>query len=178
MRKLALPLFLVLAAACARSSGVAAGEPASDRYLHLQLRVSETGDWKVVSAAEVPGKAVISDSYLGDYVYEVRAGDRVIAVESMPDPFETRGFGGPPGSPPGHPGERAATTTIVVKVPGMGLTGALGALSIRLLKIDTAGSSLSTIDAATLERLRREGRAKVLVTARGEDLAAQIRQKG
>lgn len=172
-------IVFVLAAACARTSGVAAGEPESDeKYIHLQLRVAEKGDWEVTGASEIPGKAVVSDAPIGDYVYEVRARDKTIAVESMPDPFETRGYGGPPGSPPGHQTERPPTATIVVKIPRFTLGGPLEILSIRLYKIDTGGSALAKIDATTLDLLKRNGRAQTLVEARGERLAAEIRLQG
>lgn len=155
-----------------------AGAPAST-HLHLVLRISEDGTAaQVVNAAEIPGDAVLSDSYDGPYLWQVSRDGKAIAAGSVPDPFASRGFA-PPGSPAESQG-RSKSATISAKVPGASLSDPLESLSVRIYRLRPAadGSGVAKVDAETLERLRREGRLESVAELSGKVLAAQIRKVG
>src|SRR5437016_2601108 len=61
-------------------------------HLELVLKVTSEGGAEVVSAKELPGPAVSSQSGPGQWVYAVFSGDKAIKAQGIPDPFEMRSF--------------------------------------------------------------------------------------
>jgi hypothetical protein len=153
--------------------------PSVEAHLHLVLRIGESGGAEVLSATEVPGKAVVSDVAIGNFVYEVKSDRGTLAVESMQDPFELRSFPGAPGTPrQGHHIERTTTATIVVKVPDVNLASAtLDRIQVRVFSI-RPGAPIEQINPDVLQRLEREGRLDLRTNFAGAQLAAQVREKG
>jgi hypothetical protein len=156
----------------------AAPRPVAPSHLHLVLRVPEDGAAEVLSAAAVPGAAVLSDAYNGELLWLVSRDGRGLAAGSVPDPFESRAFGVPGSTPEGH--GRLGAGTIVVLVPGFDLDGPLDALAIDLYRLKPApdGSAVSRVDPETVERLLQEGRLERVSSLSGRDLAVQIRRVG
>lgn len=173
------PTFQATQALRASGGGGQKGRPAAaaavGSHLQLVLQVSEGGEAEVVSAAEVPGPAPLNDEPLGDYVYEVTEGDATLAVQALPDPFETRSFS-PPGTNKGHHIGRVKSVTIVVQVPLPQADARLDRIGLNLIKLEP-GSRVETIDRATLARLRQENRVRVLATVPTAKLVPQIRLK-
>jgi len=93
-----------------------------DTHLHLVLRVSRNGTARVVSAAEVKEKAVLSTFQTGEFIYEVVSGNKTIAIESFADPFQEHGV---PGKGKGQETPYVMTRSegdVIVRVPGLQLT--------------------------------------------------------
>lgn len=153
--------------------------PASgESYLAVVMRIRANGTSEVVSATEIPGPAPLSDEPKGDYLYEVRLGDRTLAVEALPDPFEAHSFGGPPGTPQAlHHFERLDEATVVVKVPKARLESPLVNLSIELFKLES-GAPLEKVNPEVLRELKQDRRLRSLAVAPAQKLAPQIRAKG
>jgi hypothetical protein len=174
----ALALAALPAMACLRVQAVPDASQPAATHLHLVLRVSEKGSAEVVSAAEVPGAAVLPDAVTGDYLWLASRDGRTLAAGSVPDPFASRGYA-PPGSPSEEHG-RMEAASIVVRVPGVGLDTPLDSLALELYRLSPApdGSAMPRIDAGTVERLRKEGRLEQIARVSGAELASQIRRVG
>lgn len=152
--------------------------PSAESHLHLVLRISDTGSVEVLSAVEVPGKAVVSDEPTGDFVYEVRVGQQTVAVQALPDPFEMRSFAGPEGTPQqGHNIERAKNATIAVKVPRMSATSAgLDTIAVRLYKVKPS-APIDKINTSVLQTLRKDNKLEMRFDVTSSQLGPQIRKK-
>jgi hypothetical protein len=152
--------------------------PSAASHLHLVLEISDTGSVEVLSAVEVSGDAILSDEPAGDFVYEVRVGERTVAVQALPDPFEMRSFPGPEGTPQqGHNLERAKKATIVVKVPRMTATSALlNTVAVRLYKIKPS-AQIDKINTSVLQKLRQDKKLEMRFNITSSQLGPQIREK-
>jgi hypothetical protein len=149
-------------------------EAVSGSHLQVVLRVTESGEAEVVSAAEVPGPAALTDEPLGMYAYEVTEGENTLAVQALPDPFELRSFS-PPGKQMGHHLERAKVATVAVQVPLPRADARLDRIGLNLIKLEPA-RTLEKVDAAEVGRLRQEKRVRVLVSVPAAKLAPQVRR--
>lgn len=156
-------------------SGRKALELPPGSHLQLVLRVTEGGEAEVVSAAEVPGPAPLTTEPLGDYAYEVTEGERTVAVQALPDPFELRAFS-PPGKELGHHISRAKTATVAVDVPLPKDDAAIGRLGVNLIKLEP-GRTIQKVDAAELVRLKQEKRVRVISTLPAARMAPQLRDR-
>lgn len=152
---------------------------AKEHYLHLVFRVAEGGKADIVSASEHPGRVVLSEYMSSSYVYEVRRGARMLATESVPDPFERRSFPGPPESKvKGHHVTRTTSGEIVVRVPAVGLADrSLDGLTVRLLRVRPKEPMLK-LDPTAMAALVKHGLVEVIAQASGLSLSEQIRKVG
>jgi hypothetical protein len=155
--------------------GRRAGRNEAGSHLQLVLRVTESGESEVVSAAEIPGPAPLNAEPLGVYAYEITEGDRTVAVQALPDPFELRAFS-PPDTAKGHHIERAKVATITVDVPLSRADAAMDRVGVNLIKLEP-GREVQKVDITELVRLKQENRVRVLSTLPASKLAPQMRQK-
>lgn len=86
-----------------------------DRHLRLTLEIDRAANVRVSQTRVVKQPLVATRRVVGPFVYEVIGGDEQLRVETMPDPFEERGFGGPEQG--GHSLRRAQSALVVVRVP-------------------------------------------------------------
>jgi hypothetical protein len=90
-----------------------------DGYVHLRVRVSESGRLAVVGAQAVEGP-LVSSKLQGALAYEVALGGTPIASGSIPDAGEKRSFPAPDAEIPelrGHHVTRVPTYDVSVRVP-------------------------------------------------------------
>jgi hypothetical protein len=147
-------------------------------HLELVLKISSTGAAEVTSAKESPGPAATSETAPGQWLYAVFSGNRTIAVQGIPDPFEMRSFAPPPGSPlegQGHHIERAKTALISVAVPNLTLKSPeVSRLSIQLYQVKE-GAPLLHVDPSVFQKLQQEKRLEMKIRVPAATLSRQIR---
>ncbi len=167
--------------ATAKAAGM---EPES--YLHLVLRVNRAGEAKLVSAAEVPGVAVISNAKVGNYAYEVtQKGNESVIIHSLPDPFEGRAFPSPPtaqdpnGKPEGHHELERPTTDVVVRIPRSSLDSAIDKeYAIKFYAINPGKQHYHKMDQDTMRALRGAERLQMTTDVPANQLGPQLRAIG
>lgn len=146
-------------------------------HLQLVLRISDSGKAEVVSAKELPGPAVTSQTGPGQWVTAVFSGNKVIAAQGIPDPFEMRSFAPPPGSPlegQGHHIEHAKTALVPVAVPNLTLKSPeMATLSLHLYRVKE-GPPLLQVDPNIFRKLQQENRLEMRVTMPPATLQRQI----
>jgi hypothetical protein len=149
-------------------------------HLQLVLKISSAGTAEVVSAKEVAGPAVTSQTGPGRWVYAVFSGEKAIAAQGIPNPFEMRSFAPPPGSPlegQGHHIEQAQTALVPVAVPNISLKSpALAQLSVRLYQLKE-GAPLLHVDPSILQKLEQDQRLEMKVRIPAATLNRQIRMR-
>ncbi len=151
-----------------------------ETFLHLVVQLTEGQGGELVTASELPGKAVLGDGVSGTYVYEVSSGSKTLAVETLVDPFESRSF---PRSGEehahhreGHSFERNKTATLAVRVPGMTLQRAAEqdvAFTLYELKTEVAA-----MNPEVLRQLKQQGKVERKLEIPGRKLGAEIAAKG
>lgn len=153
-------------------------KPRAERsHLVVVLRIDRKGNSRVESATELPGDAALSTEPRGDFLYEVRDGERTLAVEGLTDPFEAHSFGGPDDARSGHFHLQQDEATVVVKVPGRGLGSALERLDVQLYQL-TEGAPTPRLDAEAVAELREARRLKPLLPTGPKRLGEGIRAVG
>ena len=147
-------------------------------HLHLVLRVSAAGKAEVVTATEVPGPASLSDDVIGDTFSVVAIGNQTIAVQSIPDPFETRSFAPRDSPQQGHYIGRTQEALVVVKVPDTSLARTnLQSLTIRLYKLNP-GTTIQKINPLVFNQLNQQKKLVMRIDIPAAVLAPQIRVVG
>lgn len=146
-------------------------------HLVVVLRIDRRGNSRVESATELPGDVALSSEPRGDFLYEVRDGERTLAVEGLTDPFEAHSFGGPDDARSGHFHLAQDEATVVVKVPGRGLGSALDGLDVQLYQL-TEGAPTPRLDVETVKELRDARRLKPLLSSSHQRLGEGIRAVG
>jgi hypothetical protein len=148
-------------------------------HLQVVLHLTQEGTAEVLSATELPGEAVLSDVPAGDFIYEVTSNQQTLAVETMADPFELRGFPDPDGtSSQGHQRARAKTARLIVKIPQATLAStALDRLAVRLYKIKP-GVQMEQIHAAALQKMKESEQLEMQLDLPDHQLGPELRQKG
>jgi len=157
----------MVAPATAQADSKPAGD--ADAFLNLIIRLRDKGQADVVKAKEVPGKVILRQDRVSDYLYEVTREGKTSAVGFLPeDPFVTRGFAGPE-----HQREestKAAQATIVINVPQTRMAVAeSGKLGIRIYKINS-GVVVERITPAELEKLLSENEVALKAEITGAEL--------
>jgi hypothetical protein len=147
-------------------------------HLHLVLRISADGKAEVVTATEVPGPASLSDDVMGDTFYALSLGSRILAVQSIPDPFETRSFAPKDSPQQGHYFGRAKEALVVVKVPNTSLAAtSLQSLTLRLYKL-SPGMTIQKINPAVFNQLNQQKKLEMRIEVPARTLAPQIKAVG
>ena len=154
--------------------------PPAGTHLQLLVRLTAGGGAEVVSAKEVPGPAPNTNGFAGQWLYAVFSGDKAVATQGIPDPFEMRSFAPPEGSPlegQGHHIEQANTALIQVAVPAMRLTSPeIAKLSLQFYKIK-AGPPIFHVDPELFQKLKQEERLELQNRVPAASLSRQIRLK-
>jgi hypothetical protein len=140
----------------------------------LTLRWQREGRLAVVDAVELPGFLKLEKNFDGRrYVYEVRSGNDVLAVQGLDVDFEQRTAG----SGPGDEAHMASDTeTFFVDIPGLGLEQLTNA-SVRILEVKAKHAETS----ATMEavgRLEQQGRLMGVADVRASEVGSFIRAEG
>lgn len=160
MKMKSMLVFLLLAAAgCQKEaaapeatseSAAVADEVVSTRIV---LRLTRSGAAEVLDVIEQPGVSPLSRVFSGNYVYEVRDGSRILAVESFNDPFEERSASEDEELAE-HIHRTVDEATISVRVPGVAARGRQ--LAVRIHKL-TRSPGVEIIDSASVESMVRSG---------------------
>ncbi|PTL82273.1 hypothetical protein [Vitiosangium sp. GDMCC 1.1324] len=141
----------------------------------LTLRWERNGYLQVVDAVELPGFLKLEKN-LGDrqYVYEVRSGNDVLAVQGLDVDFEQRSAGGHPGEPDEH--GVTDVETFFVDIPGLGLDELRNA-SVRILEVQPKhGESAATREA--VGRLQQQGRLVSVAEVNASQVGSVIQSQG
>lgn len=142
--------------------------------LLIQVPGKAGGAIQVLSATDSKGEAIVRTRRLGDFVYEVRDGDRTLTLGVVPgNPFETRAYSG------GLPEHRAKpdepTATILIMVPnetrGQILAGGR-AVEVAIYQLDA--NAPPVLNPETFNALRKAGRARVHAQLSAAALRSQI----
>jgi hypothetical protein len=141
--------------------------------------VTAEGKAEVVRATEVPGELILDDQPSGNFIYEAARGEKTVAVQAIPDPFERRSFTdlAGPHKGEGHHIERAKSADVIIKVPNTNLTNA-GNLSLRLFKIKPGGRPIERIDVATVDAVKQAKGLETHFELVPETVASQIKKVG
>lgn len=139
----------------------------------LTLQWQVNGHLEVVDAVELPGFLKL-EKYLGErqYVYEVRSGNEVLAVQPFDLEFEQHNAGGNPDQEEA----RGATDveTFHVDIPGLGLDQ-LRDVSVRVLEVKAKhGEGAASREA--VRRLEQQGRVMGVAEVRGAQVGSVIAQ--
>jgi hypothetical protein len=161
-------------------------EPSVNAYVQLILRVDKSGKANVVSAVEVPGKAIVSQAKSGNWIYEVtNKENKTVLVHSLPDPFESRSFSSPPnagnreGFPEGHHTSDRKEANVVVRLPNTTIDKAIADdYAIKCYAIKPGLQTVHRIDVRSMAVLKDEHRVEVRNEITSNKLAAQLRQLG
>jgi hypothetical protein len=149
-------------------------------HLELVLKVTSDGTAEVVSAKEVPGEVVPVQNGPGEWVYAVMSGERTIAAQAIPDPFERRSFAPPPGSPlegQGHHFERASTALVPVVVPNLTLRSPqISTLSLQLYRVKE-GPPVLHVDPSVFQEFQKQQRLEMKIRIPAGTLNRQIRMR-
>lgn len=139
----------------------------------LTLQWQRNGYLEVVDAVELPGFLKLEKN-LGErqYVYEVRSGNDVLAVQGFDADFEQRNAGGHPGEEDGR--GPADIETLHVDIPGLGLDQ-LRDVSVRILEVRAKHGEMAASMAA-VGRLERQGRVVGVAEAKGAQVGSVIAQ--
>jgi hypothetical protein len=140
----------------------------------LTLRWQRNGRLEVVDAVELPGFLKLEKNLGGrQYVYEVRSGNDVLAVQGLDVDFEQRTAGSRADE------EMHAATdseTFFVDIPGFGLDQLTNA-SVRVLEVRAKhGETAATLEA--VDRLERQGRLVGVAEVRAAQVGSFIRAEG
>lgn len=152
-------------------------------HMELMLKVFSDGKAEIVSAKEVAGPVVVTQSVPGQWVYAVFSEDKTLAVHAIADPFERRSFAPPPGSPlegKGHHVEHVQTALIPVAVPDLTFRSASTAkLSLKLYRVKE-GPPLLRLDSSILKKLQDDKRleTKVLMSTDAVTQGIMLRAPG
>ncbi len=137
--------------------------PEERSHLRLSVRLTEAGGAELVDVAVLEGTVVGSHEPAGDYLYEVMGPQGRLALESLSDPFELRGYPAPVGSnaPPAHAISRMPDAVVVAKVPAELAPGQkLSELSFNFYRVK-AGYALPSLDEATVDAFIKEGKVEL-----------------
>ena len=149
-------------------------------HLELVLKVTPTGTAEVVSAKEVAGPDLSTQSVPGQWVYAVFSGDKAIKTQAIADPFERRSFAPPPGSPlegQGHHIEQSPTTLVPISVPNLTLKSPeISRLSLHLYQLKE-GPPLLEVNPSIFEKLRQEQRLEMKIRIPAATLSRQINMR-
>lgn len=127
----------------AGTSSKAAAVGVGDSYLRLRVRV-ENGEMSVIEAREVGGPLVMRNTLPSGFAYEVTQGAKRVAVGSVPDAGEWRGFASPSGPPElqVHHVTTQADAEFNVRVPSAEVTlSSLPQTEITLYEVKDASQS-------------------------------------
>ncbi|ATB40483.1 hypothetical protein CYFUS_005932 [Cystobacter fuscus] len=128
----------------------------------------------VVDAVELPGFLKLEKNLVGrQYVYEVRSGDDVLAVQGLDVDFAQRTAGAGPETPEHMD---ADTETFFVDIPGFGLDQLTNA-SVRILEIQARHGEASATREA-VGRLEKQGRLVAAADVRAAEVGSFIRAQG
>jgi len=157
---------------------VKANKVSKERYLHLVMEVTKSGDVKVLSATNLKGNVKVNKEALGDFIYKVNIANKDVLVQAISDPFERRAFPGPEGSGKvGHHFEQINTARIIVKIPKVQLLkGKLNTIKMEMFKLKP-GSEIKRIDSKIFRSLKSENRLQSVVKIPTLKLAPQIKQR-
>ncbi len=140
----------------------------------LTLRWQRDGRLEVVDAVELPGFLKLEKNLAGrQYVYEVRSGNDVLAVQGLDVDFTQRTAGAGPDTPEHL---AADTETFFVDIPGFGLEQLTNA-SVRLLEIQAKHGEASATREA-VGRLEKQGRLLAAADVRAAEVGSFIRAQG
>jgi hypothetical protein len=140
----------------------------------LTLRWQHNGRLELVDAVELPGFLKLEKNLDNrQYVYEVRAGNEVLAVQGLDVTFEQRAEHGGTDK---RPHAATESETFFVDIPGLGLDQLANA-SVRLLKVrEKHGEAAATREA--VGRLEQQQRLVGVAEVSASQVSAFIRTEG
>lgn len=147
---------------------------------HIQLLVEMSGDESVdiIKSMRVVGEMWPRELLTSSYVYEVAAGDKILAVESLlGDPFVTRGYpaGEENGGEKKHQVTRGNYAVLTFNLPGTDLDKYDPAdIRVRLYQI-TGGTSNARMNPKIFGQLKKQKSLTLLVEVPSEKLLSAIR---
>lgn len=145
--------------------------PTSVVSTRLTVRVKRDGWTEIVDAIEVPGYIKLEKHLGRGHLYEVRSGDRVLAVQGVDLDFERRSL-----SPERDVSSDSDTAEVFIDIPGVGLSEVENA-EVVLHKI-AATHQEKRASIAALGRLERSRTLSLTATTEAPQLRKAIRAFG
>ncbi len=176
-----LAAITMIGASCSNERGEAeeighqaAAVTGSESSTQFWVDLRSDGQMRIEEVVEVTGRVKLSSALVGDYFYQARTPDQLLATQTLGNPFEQRAFGNPSTDERGAPVDSAK---VLITVPGRGLDQPDYDVQVLRLTQMPAGLSPSQPD-PSVETLVQSGAMVPFGALRAADIATSANSVG